>query len=227
MANKLKVIIVDDDNDIVENLKIILTVKGDINVVGTANNGEEALLLLDEVQADIAIIDLQMPVMSGTQLIRALKVKHPSIKKLVYTTFSEDKDIAEAIINGADSYITKDISDKLLHSIMLLAQGQSIFDRRVVEWLRKCIKQPKSDELISSDVLFKELTNRELYICEILSNGFTNKEIAKQLFISEGTVKNYISSIYDKTGIHDRTQLVIALQKNLTIKLSSYINNGK
>ena len=221
MPEKPSVIIVDDDPDIVENLKIILSAKGDINVVGIAHNGEEALLLLEKVRADLALIDLKMPVMSGTQLIRALNEKYPDMKKMVLTTFCEDRDIAEAIINGADSYITKDLSDKLLYAIKLLMQGQSIFDKRVMEWIRRSVRiSAASGEAIISEVLFRELTARELYICEILANGFTNCQIAKQLFISEGTVKNYISSIYEKTGIHDRTQLVMALKRNLTIKLA-------
>ena len=219
MTDNLRVIIVDDDNDIVENLKIVLAAKGDIEVVGTANNGEEALLLLENVKADLALVDLKMPVMSGTQLIRALSEKYPAMKKLVLTTFCDDRDIAEAIVNGADSYITKDLSDKLMSSIKLLRQGQCIFDRRVLEWIRKSVRKASSDGAISSDVLFKELTARELFICGIIAEGFTNSEIAKQLFITEGTVKNYISSIYEKTGIHNRTQLVMALQNNLTIRL--------
>ena len=220
MTDKLKVIVVDDDHDIVENLKIILTTKGNIDVVGTAYNGEEALTLLEQVYADLALIDLKMPVMSGTQLIRALSEKYPDMKKMVLTTFCEDKDIAEAIVNGADSYITKDLSDKLLSAIKLLTLGQSIFDRRVVAWIRKSIKLSASSETIMSKVIFKELNARELYICEIMANGYTNDQIAQQLFISEGTVKNYISSIYEKTGIHNRTQLVMALNQNLTIKLA-------
>jgi len=219
MNDQLRVVIVDDDEDIVENLRIILTLKGKMLVVGTANNGEEALNLLKDVEADVALIDLVMPVMNGTQLIRVLNERYPALKKLVFTTFSEEKNIAEAIINGADSYIVKDISDKLIASIKLLMQGQSIFDRKVVNWIRKSIKRPMPEDLIRSEVLFRELTNRELYICGILANGLTNNQIAKELFISEGTVKNYISSIYEKTGIHDRTQLVMALQKSLTIKL--------
>ena len=220
MTDQLTVIIVDDDRDIVENLRIILNAKDDINVVGSAYNGEEALLLLEAVKADLALIDLKMPVMSGTQLIRALNEKYPAMKKMVLTTFCEDRDIAEAIINGADSYITKDLSDKLIYAIKLLMQGQSIFDKKVVEWIRKSIRQSAADDMISRKVLFNDLTARELYICEILANGYSNSQIAEQLFISEGTVKNYISSIYDKTGIHNRTKLAMVLQQNLIYKLN-------
>jgi len=220
MTDKPTVIIVDDDPDIVDNLKIILEIRGGFTVVGTAYNGEEALLLLQEIQADLALIDLQMPPgMGGIQLIRIINEKYPAMKKVVLTTFCEERDIAEAIVNGADSYILKDLSDKLIHALKLLMQGQSIFDKRVVDWIRRNIRQVATDKVISKKILFEALTAREHSICWLLQKGYTNKQIAQQLFISEGTVRNYMSSIYEKTGIRERIQLVMALKKNLTIKL--------
>jgi len=226
MTDKPTVIIVDDDHDIVDNLKIILEKKGGFTVVGTAYNGEEALLTLEEVQADIALIDLQMPVMSGIQLICILNEKYPAMKKMVLTTFCEERDIAEAIVNGADSYITKDLSDKVINALKLLIQGQSIFDKRVVDWIRRNIRQIETDKMINKKLLFKTLTAREHSICALLASGCTNGQIAKDLFISEGTVRNYMSSIYEKTGIRDRIQLVMALKSNLTIKLEDMDENN-
>ncbi|MDR2711846.1 MAG: response regulator transcription factor [Clostridiales bacterium] len=219
MTDKPTVIIVDDEHDMVDNLKIILEKKGGFDVVGTAYNGEEALLLLEEIQADIALIDLKMPVMGGIQLIRILNEKYPAMKKMVLTTFCAERDIAEAIVNGADSYILKDLSSKVIHALKLLMQGQSIFDKRVVDWIRGNIRQIETDKTISKKILFKSLTAREYSICVLLANGYTNGQIAKELFISEGTVRNYMSSIYEKIGIRDRIQLVMTLKDSLTIKL--------
>lgn len=217
--DKLKVFVVDDEKDARENLEVILTMRGNFDVVGTASNGEEALAALEVVDADIAVIDLCMPVMSGAQLIRVLKAKYPEMKKLVFTAHFDEKNFAEAIINGADAYIIKGIAAKLLDAINLLMHGQSIFDSRVVEWIRKSIVQPAEGEIISSEILFNKLAYREISVCEKLADGLSNAEIAKELFIAESTVRNYISSIYGKTGIHDRAALAVALQKSLRIRL--------
>ncbi|MCL1872604.1 MAG: response regulator transcription factor [Clostridiales bacterium] len=218
MIDKQTIIVVDDDHDIVENLKIILEKRGGFEVVGTAYNGKEALLLLEEIQADLMLIDLEMPVMNGIQLICDLNGKYPFMKKMVLTTFCGEKDIAEAIISGADSYITKDLSDKLIHAIKLLLQGQSIFDRRVLKWIRKIARQTNEDAPISKKILFENMTLRERQTCRLLASGCTNSQIAEKLFIAEGTVRNYMSSIYEKTGISDRIQLVMALKKDLPIE---------
>ena len=219
MKDEVRVLLVDDDVDFIENLKLLLTLKGKFDVVGTATSGGEALEVLKRTYADIAVIDLMMPGMSGLLLTRILNEKYPLMKKLVFTTFSDEKNIAEAIVNGADTYLVKGSPSKLIESINLLMMDQSIFDKKVVDWIRKNLAKTPSQDTIECDKLFQVLSETELAICEPLSEGYTNAQIAKALSFSEGTVKNAISSIFMKTGIDNRTKLASAMQKSLTVKL--------
>lgn len=218
MEEKLKVLLVDDEKLLIESLEIILTMKADIQIAGKANDGNEALLILSSNSVDIALVDLNMKGMGGIELIKNIKEKYPSVKILVLTTFYDDKYIADAISNGANGYILKDAgSDAIVNAIKNIMSGQSVLDSKVLSKLSKIIvSPPEKNNLNSVDINLSELTKRELEICSMIAQGYTNPQISKFLFISEGTVKNYISSIYDKLDIHDRAKLAIYL-KNLKL----------
>lgn len=212
----IRVFLIDDEELLVESMEIILTVKGNMQVVGMAREGREAIVRLANTSADIALVDLNMKGMGGIELIPILKKDYPRMKILVLTTFYDDHYITEAISNGADGYLLKDSEgDNIIQAIHQILTGQSIIDSKVMKILSRKLTPPICDEmpLVKKDGnLPKDLTPREVELCALIAQGDTNKEIAKKLYISEGTVKNYMSSIYDKFNLHDRTQLAILLK---------------
>lgn len=201
-----KVLLVDDEPLLLESLEIILTIGG-MKIVGTAHDGNEALEVLKSTKCDIALVDINMQGMGGIELIGHLKNDYPDIKILVLTTFYDDSTITKAISGGADGYLLKDSGkDAILGAIASIMSGSNVIDSKVMQRLAALMSGQKSEP----DIL-KEMTAREKEIATLLSRGLTNKQIAQELYISEGTVKNYISVIYDKTGIHDRAKLIVAI----------------
>ena len=188
-----------------DSLEIILSVN-DMEIVGKAHDGNEALRILKDIRCDVALVDLNMKGMGGIELIGHMKKEYPGIKILVLTTFYDDKNITDAITNGADGYLLKDSGkDAILGAVSQLMSGVSVLDPKVMARLTSLMTKNTAVDL------YVEMTEREREIAALLAEGLTNRQIADKLYISEGTVKNYISSIYDKTGIHDRVKLVVAL----------------
>lgn len=213
----VRVFLIDDEELLTESMEIILTVKGQMEVVGIAKDGKEALRLLQETAADIALVDLNMKGMGGIELIPKLKQLYPQMKLLVLTTFYDNHYITEALSGGADGYLLKDSAgDTIIKAIHQLLAGQSVLAGKVLEALTKMMTTQGMDtkkERSADDKLPTDLTPRELEICGLLTKGYSNTEIAKELFLAEGTVKNYMMSIYDKFHMHDRTALVLFLKE--------------
>ncbi len=200
-----KVLLVDDENMLLDSLEIILSMN-DMEVVGKAHDGNEALKLLEMTGCDIALVDLNMKGMGGIELIGHMKRKYPGIRILVLTTFYDDNNITAAISNGADGYLLKDSGKSaILGAVRQIMNGISVLDPKVMQRLTALMSGN------GGNALYDEMTAREREIATLLAEGLTNRQIADKLYISEGTVKNYISNIYDKTGIHDRVKLVVAL----------------
>ena len=159
------------------------------------------------------MVDLNMKGMGGIELIQRIKEEFPGIKILVLTTFYDDKNITDAITAGADGYLLKGSGkDAILSAINGIMGGQNVIEHKVMERMAALLKK-KKDITEANTNLFLELTEREKEICTLVSQGLNNKQIAGRLYISEGTVKNYMSSIYDKTGIHDRSKLIVAIKE--------------
>jgi len=234
--NNFRVLLVDDEPLLLESLEIILTLNG-MEIAGMAKDGQEALAVLQGISCDLALVDLNMKGMGGIELIAHMKEKYPQIKILVLTTFYDDKNITQAIANGADGYLLKDSGkDAILGAIEQVMGGRNVIDGKVMQRLAVLMSRAtEEDERRTEEVVVQEgngyrkgnkvetgddlgftlpedITEREKEICSLLSQGLTNKQIAESLYISEGTVKNYISSIYDKTGIHDRAKLIVAMK---------------
>ena len=222
--SKYRALLVDDENLLLDSLEIILTLNS-FDVVGKANDGREALKILKEQvnECDIALVDLNMKGMGGLELIKLMKERYPHIKILVLTTFYDDKYITDAITGGADGYLLKDSGkDTIINAITQILGGITVLDKKVMTRLTQLMtakldkaennNESKDKTSDNTDILV-ELTDREKEICFLMAEGFTNKQIADKLYISEGTVKNYISNIYDKTGIHDRVKLIVELRK--------------
>jgi len=203
---KLRALLVDDEPLLLESLEIILTIGG-MDVVGMAHDGNEALSILETASCDIALVDINMQGMGGIELISHLRRDYPEVKILVLTTFYDDETITKAISGGADGYLLKDSGkDAILGAVSQIMSGRNVIDSKVMQRLAALMSGQKSEP----DIL-KEMTAREKEIATLLSQGLSNKQIAQKLYISEGTVKNYISVIYDKTGIHDRAKLIVAI----------------
>ena len=216
----IRVFLIDDEELLTESMEIILTVKGQMEVVGIAKDGKEALEKLKQVTADIALVDLNMKGMGGIELIPRLKEKYPDMKLLVLTTFYDNHYITEALAGGADGYLLKDSAgDTIIKAIHQLLAGQSVLAGKVLEALTRMMagQAEKKEESPSGAKLPKDLTPRELEICGLLAKGYSNTDLAKELFLAEGTVKNYMMSIYDKFDIHDRTALVLFLKELITV----------
>ena len=203
----IKVLIVDDEPILLESLEIILTFHN-MKVVGMAADGNEALEILSGNPCDIALVDLNMAGMGGIELIERMKKEYPNVKILVLTTFYDDESITKAISNGADGYLLKDSGKTaIIDAITQIMNERNVIDNKVMQRLA-CLVGGKSRNL----EIFDSMTGREKEICTLLAEGLTNRQIADKLYLSEGTVKNYISSIYDKTGIHDRAKLIVAIK---------------
>ncbi len=211
-----KIILVDDEPLLLESLKLILSMEPDFEVVGDASDGVAALKLLKRHHADIALVDLRMVGMGGLQLITELRQLYAHMRILVLTTFYDEKSIVTAIHNGADGYILKDAGrGAIVNAIRSVAKGQSLLDMKVMSALAAYVGKTKQSDLPDEKdgELLKEMTSRELDVCRLLAGGYTNAEIAEKLFLTEGTVKNYISKIYDKAAIRDRATLAVYLSK--------------
>lgn len=218
--SKYRALLVDDETLLLDSLEIILELN-DFEIIGKANDGNEALEILSEKsqQCDIALVDLNMKGMGGLELIKILKEKYPQIKILVLTTFYDDKYITDAIAGGADGYLLKDSGkDAIIGAITQILSGITVLDQKVMSRLAELMeanrnKVESSDKSDNTSINKSDFTVREKEISFLMVEGLTNKQIADRLYISEGTVKNYISNIYDKTGIHDRVKLIVELRK--------------
>jgi len=208
----LEVLLVDDEPLLLESLEIILTMN-QINVIGMAHDGREALSILRERTCQLAMVDLNMQGMGGIELIRRMKQEFPLVKILVLTTFYDNKNITNAIAGGADGYLLKGSGkDTILGAIYGIMGGLNVAGPGVMERMAALLQKNK-DVSEANEKLLLDMTEREKEICRLLSKGLNNRQIASELYISEGTVKNYISSIYDKTCIHDRSKLIVAMKE--------------
>ncbi|MCG8641539.1 MAG: response regulator transcription factor [Desulfobacterales bacterium] len=213
--NKIKVLIVDDQQLIREGLEMMLSIYDQIQIIGTSTNGKEALDQIELLNPDVVLMDIRMPVMDGVTATQKMKDKYPALKVIILTTFDEDEYIFEALNNGANGYLLKDVkSEEIVRGIEEVYAGNTLLEpkvaTKVVQALNSLTKKP---ELREKDDWLKQLTNRELEIAHLVAEGKNNKEISDMLFITEGTVKNHLTRILSKLEIRDRTQLAILIRE--------------
>lgn len=202
--------IVDDQRLMREGLRTLIDLEPDLTVVDLAENGRDALSKINAAQPNVVLMDIRMPVMDGVECTKTIKQQYPCIKVLILTTFDDDEFIIEALRNGAVGYILKDLSsEKLVEAIKDAYSGNSIMQpqiaAKIVSHIAGKTKEPNHK---------LELTDREKDVLQLVGNGMSNKEIAKKLYISEGTVKNYISNLYSKLEVDDRSKLTLYAIKN-------------
>lgn len=203
----IRVMIADDQAIVREGLKKILSLDDGIAVVSEAENGYEVLENLGRHIVDIILMDVRMPKMDGIKAANLVKKQYPNIKIIILTTFNEDDYIFDGIKNGISGYLLKDSEiDYIIKSIKEAYNNKMIFDPSVTPKLINALNNSKTNTLNKQEIL-KLLTEREIEILNLVIDGKSNNEISKQLFISEGTVKNYISKILKKLNLQRRTQL--------------------
>ncbi|WP_223590898.1 response regulator [Neobacillus bataviensis] len=203
---KIKLIIADDNSFIREGLKIILNTYEEFEVLDTVNNGKEALEYCIKHEVDIALLDIRMPNMNGVEATKLIS-EQTKTKPIILTTFDDDEYILDAIKNGAKGYLLKNNDpERIRNAIKSVMNGNSIIQDVVLEKIKSNLTENKETESKIDSSLF---TEREREIMSLIAKGYSNKAISKQLFISEGTVANYITSILGKTGLEHRTQIAI------------------
>ena len=210
----IRVLICDDQDVVREGLRSILGTASGIDVVALAENGARALELFEQHQPDVVLMDLNMPVMNGIQATRRLLERHPDARILALTTYDADEWVFDVIRAGAAGYLLKDTPRaELIRAIEGTANGLTFVDPNVAG---KLFSRVSGGRIASDAALAAELSARERDIVKLLARGMSNADIANRLHLSEGTVRNYVSSIFDKLGVADRTQAaIVALRHGL------------
>lgn len=210
--NPIRIAIADDQTLMRDGLKTVLDLEKDFEVIGTASDGLESVTMVTALNPDVLLLDIRMPTMNGVESLKEIKKIRPSTKVIMLTTFNDDEYIIDALANGACGYLLKDIEmDKLIEAIRDSVQGKMIMPSNVAAKLaeglsRLSVKKAELDK-------YPGFSDREREIASMMVQGFTNKQISSALYISEGTVRNYISVIYSKIGISDRTKAVLYLKE--------------
>lgn len=207
----MKVLLVDDDKLVCSSLKIILSADPDITVVGSGYSGMEAIELYTMLRPDVLLMDIRMEPMSGLEAGEKLLSKFPDAKILYLTTFLDDDYIIKALSIGAKGYMMKQDYESILPALKAVAMGQNVYGNEIVSKLPHLIN--KSNEIKALETL--GITEKELEIITLIAEGLSNKEISEQLYLSEGTIRNNISTILEKLNLRDRTQIAIYYYKHI------------
>ncbi|NLM51419.1 MAG: response regulator transcription factor [Firmicutes bacterium] len=205
----MRVLVIDDDKLVVTSLKTILEADAEIQVVGTGTSGQEAVELYQQTKPEILLMDIRMEGMTGIEAAEIILAADPEAKILFLTTFSDDEYIASALRLGAKGYLLKQNYESIIPSLKAVQMGLRVFGDQIMT------KMPLSLDTGKAGTAEYDLNERELAIITHVANGLSNKEIARALYLSEGTVRNYISAILEKLQLRDRTQLAIFYYKNL------------
>jgi DNA-binding NarL/FixJ family response regulator len=203
----INVIICDDQEIVVQGLCTILTSDAEIDVIGTAHNGYEVVELVEKRAPDLVLMDLKMPGMNGIHATQKIHQSFPDVHILVLTTYDDDEWLFDAIRAGASGYLLKDTpANELINAIKGTVAGDSFVDPAVAGKLLKNITSQRTPVSKTSHI---QLSDRENDILQLMARGLTNADIARELYLTEGTVRNYTSNIFTKLGVNDRTQAVI------------------
>lgn len=224
----IDVLIVDDQAIIREGLSLIMSLYEDINICGECIDGQEAVEFVTKNKVDVVLIDIRMPNMNGVEATKIIKEKYQEVRVLVLTTFKEDECVFQALKNGADGYMLKDSkSEDIVDAIRTVYKGQTLLQPEIASIVVKAFssmydensenkkESQQRKENVNREIRIEgdygTLTERETEIAYLVAKGYSNKEIAQKLFISEGTVKNHLSKALSKIGVRDRTQLTVYL----------------
>lgn len=209
MSSPIRLLLVDDQALFREGLRTLLSVHTDIEVVGEAGNGEDAIQLVEKLHPAIVLMDMQMPVLDGIAATRRLKTIHPEVRVIVLTTFDDDEKVFDGLRAGAVGYLLKDApSEKLVEAIRATARGESFLQPSIAAKLVAEFTRLSEAPAAKPQPLVEPLSDREIELLRLIARGDSNKEIAAALVIAEGTVKNHITNILGKLGVTGRMQAV-------------------
>ena len=206
----MRIVIVDDDRLVCTSLKVILEMDEEIKVDAIGNDGSEAISLYEKYNPDVLLMDIRMATMSGIEAAEKILRKHKEAKILFLTTFSDDEYIVKALKIGAKGYLLKQDYDSILPALKAVSIGQSVFGSDVVTKLPELMQKKKEFPYETYD-----LTKKEYELLCMVAEGLSNKEIADAMFLSEGTVRNYLSNLLLKLDVRDRTQAAIFYYKQM------------
>lgn len=207
----MNIIIIDDDNFVSLSLKTILEAQPNIQIIAIGKNGKEAIQLYETYLPDVLLMDIRMDTMNGLEATEKILAQYPLAKILLLTTFSDDEYILKAIQLGAKGYILKQAFEAIAPALTAVYNGQTVFGNEIMDKIPSLMQKQK---LISYEDFL--LTDKEFELICLVADGFNNKEIATKLFLSEGTVRNYISTILEKLNVRDRTQLACFYYKHFS-----------
>jgi DNA-binding NarL/FixJ family response regulator len=216
----IRILIVDDQRLMREGLATLLRMEGDIEVIGTAEHGDDAIHALQRQPADVILMDIRMPVKNGIDATREIVRLFPTVKVLMLTTYEEQDDVVNALSAGAVGYLLKDMpAEEIAASIRVAHQGGAVLPPSVAKTFLSAVRPPvagapKPTGNTRQEPLAEGLTDREVDVLHCLAKGMSNKEIAETLFVTEGTVKNHVSSLISKLGLRDRTQVALYAVRN-------------
>ena len=206
----MNIVIIDDDKLVAVSLKTILESTGSVKVLAMGNCGEEAIELYSLLKPDVLLMDIRMNGMSGIEAGEKILAKYPDARILYLTTFSDDEYIIKAVLMGAKGYILKQDFESICPALETVMNGQTVFGSDVASKLPELLTNHSSFDFDRYGIVEKEQE-----IIEQVAKGLSNKEIAALLYLSEGTVRNYISTILEKLSLRDRTQLAIFYYTNI------------
>lgn len=214
MTKTIRLLLVDDQRLMRDGLRTLLELEDDFEVVGEAENGQEALNRYEDLLPDVILMDIRMPVMDGVKATQQLIERWPDARVIILTTFDDDEYVFEGLRGGAMGYLLKAVSaEELASAIRTVASGGALIDpsvtRKVVAEFARSARTSRSE----TPELVEPLSDREVEVLRLIANGYANKEIAGRLFLAEGTVKNYVTSILGKIGARDRTQAALRAQE--------------
>lgn len=212
---KIKVLVVDDQQDLAEEIGNILSTSDEIEVVGYAYDGFEAMEKMPVCQPNVVLLDIRMPNMNGVVTTQRIKTDYPDVKVLILTTFDDSDYILNAINNGASGYLLKDIAgNALIDAVKNANAGDTILPAKIARRIADAAKNIAADREIKLMRTFS-FSEREVEIALMLYEGFTNRQISSALKLSEGTARNYVSTIYEKMHAENRAQAVAAIKEIL------------
>ena len=204
MERKIKVMVVDDQEDLAKEICSVISTDVDLQAVGIAKDGLDALQKMPTYQPDVVLLDIRMPNMNGVVATQQIKTQYPDVKVVILTTFDDSDYILNAINNGASGYLLKDIgSHALIDAVKNAYAGDTILPAKIAKRIADAAKHVAADREIKLSRAFS-LSDREVEIALMIYEGFTNRQISSALKISEGTTRNYVSGIYEKLGCENR-----------------------
>lgn len=214
-----RILIVDDHEVVRLGLRSLLDRHPDFEVVAEASNGREAMEKIESYQPNVVVLDIRLPGQSGVEVCQQITDKYPDVKVIMLTSYAEDEMLFAAIRAGAAGYVLKQIGgNDLVKAIEAVGRGEALLDPSLTQRVFEEVRKAQREEEASA---FAELTNQEMQVLQLVSEGKTNREIADALYLGEGTVRNYVSNILGKLGVANRAEAAAyAVQHNLKDYLS-------